>query len=283
MFCKNCGNKLDENQKFCNKCGSKVQDDNEIKDDIDLEEKSQIEVNNIDNDLNNANQVSKSKKKSNVVFIIVLILLILVIIGLIVFITIKVINNNSNISNNKEIINKKDVDIEDDDDEIDNDETIIVANYKFTKLDKFKYATKEDTLYVTDQNKENILSAMEFLSTPYDEIKLEADAVKQELIDKGYTINKVVNQTFGSHEFLAYDVTYSGNNCVLFYVSIDSATTVCGSLQILSSYTYTQGLTDISEILLYSNKENDEEEEEISDFSVKIPDSSSNSFNLDLK
>lgn len=301
MFCKNCGNKLEENQKFCTNCGGKVEETTEVVEEkvvepvnvstqenietpvtIESESANQVvtenvEVNNMNNNmnLNTSYNNPAPKKKSNLPFIIAFIVLGIVIIGLIIFIALTVIGDNSKdisepktptTENNK--VDNSDDDSDDSDDYDDSDvdtdddddisvEKITVGNYEYTKLSGFTYSEKSNMLYVTDENKSKIVVAMQVLAVSYSSIESSSEKIKQQFVSKGYTVNRVVNQTFGTHKFVAFDVTYSGKNIVLFYAGHDDSSTVCGSVQVSSSYTYTEALQDISRIIGASTKVSD--------------------------
>ena len=67
-------------------------------------------------------------------------------------------------------------------------------------------------------------------------------------------------------------MTYGGKNLVLFYAEHPDSTTVCGSVQIKSGYTYTEALEDLSLVITASTKST----------SGSSTDSSSESFNTDF-
>lgn len=302
MFCKKCGNKLNEGQNFCNNCGEKVEktveNTNVVSEEVETLTENKVEENvnnniteNTSIDFGQYNNVTSTvssnaeKKKSNLPLIIVFIILGLVIIGLIVFIAVTVVNNSNddNKGTNTPVTEKEDDNKDTDDIDIDTDdeddsdvdtklETITASNYDYSKLSGYKYAIKSNRLYVTDDSS-NFIAALQNMSQSYSIIESGAETLKEKFNSTGYTVNRVENKVFGTTKFLAFDMTYGGQNLVLFYAEHPDSTTVCGSVQIKTGYTYTEALEDMSLIITASTK---------STGSSSTTDSSSESFDTDI-
>lgn len=277
MFCKKCGNKLNEGQKFCNNCGEKVEEikteesvtvTEEIKEETAPVMPSQTEttMNNNEqmnnNNFNTNNNVNTSipsvepKKNSNLPLIIAFILIGIIIIALIVFIVIKVTDKDDNkVDNDNPVVEKEDKDeVEEDDDEPTKKETITATNYDYEKLDGYQYIIKSNRLNVTNKSMD-FVAALQNMSTKYSLLEPSLETLKQKFISTGYTVNNAYSKTYGSTKFLVFEMTYMSQNLILFYAEHPDKTTVCGSIQLKSStYTNEDALRDMSIIINASEK-----------------------------
>lgn len=278
MFCKKCGNKLTEGQKFCNNCGEKVEEikieesvtvTEEVKEETAPVMPSQTEttINNNEqmnnNNFNTNNNVNTSipstepKKNSNLPLIIAFILIGIIIIALIVFIVIKVTDKDDNkVDNDNPVVEKDDKDEveEDDDEEPTKKETITATNYDYEKLDGYQYIIKSNRLNVTNKSMD-FVAALQNMSTKYSLLEPSLETLKQKFISTGYTVNNAYSKTYGSTKFLVFEMTYMSQNLILFYAEHPDKTTVCGSIQLKSStYTNEDALRDMSIIINASEK-----------------------------
>ena len=296
MFCKKCGNKLTEGQKFCNNCGEKVEEivkeesvtvTDEVKEETTPVMPSQTEttINNNEqmnnNNFNTYSSVNTSlpsnepKKNSNLPLIIAFILIGIIIIALIVFIVIKVTDKDDNkVGNDSPVVEKDDKDeVEDDDNkkEEEKKEIITATNYDYEKLDGYQYVIKSNRLNVTNKSMDFVAALQNMPTTTYSVLEPQLETLKQRFVSTGYIVNNAYSKTYGSTKFLVFEMTYMGQNLILFYAEHPDKTTICGSIQLKSSsYTNEDALRDMSIIINASEK------------STETNDESSESFNSDI-
>ncbi len=297
MFCKKCGNKLTEGQKFCNNCGEKVEEivkeenvtiTNEVKEETAPVMPSQTEqVINNNEQMNNNNfntyssvntsvSTNEPKKNSNLPLIIAFILIGIIIIALVVFIVIKVTDKNENVDNDKEIVEKDDIKTDDDDNKKDEDvkkEIITATNYDYEKLDGYQYVIKSNRLNVTNKSMDFVAALQNMPTTTYSVLEPNLETLKQKFVSTGYIVNNAYSKTYGTTKFLVFEMTYMSQNLILFYAEHPDKTTICGSIQLKSSsYTYEDALRDMSIIINASEKSTTTGDESSESFESDISD-----------
>lgn len=290
MFCKKCGNQLNEGQKFCDNCGEKVEEivkeesiivASEMKEENasiipNQNEELKTEINNneqMNNNFNNYSNVNTSvssnvpKKSSNLPLIIAFILIGIIIIALVVFIVVKVTDkDDNNVDNDNPIVENDDPKKN----EVPKKETITATNYDYEKLDGYQYVIKSNRINVTN-NSLDFVAALQNTSVQFSTVQPQLESMKQKMINNGYTVNNAYSGTYGTTKFLVFEMTYLGKEMILFYAGHPDKTTVYGSIQLKSSsYTSEDVLKDMSKIINASEK------------SSTTSDESSESFNSDI-
>lgn len=256
MICKKCKSEITEGEKFCKNCGEKV-------------EETQESINGVENiKVNNSESIittNETKKKNNAPLIIVFVVLGIIIVGLIVFIIINLIPKDANSTNDddkKPVVEEKP--------STPTEDVISITNYDYKKVTGYDYALNNNKLYVKD-NANNFVVKISNSSTLYSSVASKKSDIKEKLIASGYTINNAYVKTIGNIQYVGYDITSQGKNVLLFYAGHQDGSTVVGSLQVKSPYTYDEALEDISKIIKASSKSKNVNS-----------DTSSESFDIDL-
>ena len=182
------------------------------------------------------------------------------------------VNKDEVVDNDNPVVekddNKKD---EDNKKEEEKKEIITATNYDYEKLDGYQYVIKSNRLNVTNKSMDFVAALQNMPTTTYSVLEPQLETLKQRFVSTGYIVNNAYSKTYGSTKFLVFEMTYMGQNLILFYAEHPDKTTICGSIQLKSSsYTNEDALRDMSIIINASEK------------STETNDESSESFNSDI-
>lgn len=221
MYCKKCGNQLNESDKFCNNCG---------------------EPNGVQSVETSNNQPSK---KSNKTIIIIISLIVAVAAGVAVWYfifndsdkkdkssdesktTVKENKKDTKLSDifDDDVINDDKNDDKDDDkdvdkDSLDSDSTITYKNFKFKKLAGYSYEESANGLQVSNNSSLIILN---IIDGSFDLIKARYEDLSPEFEKKGYHVEKLEIKSYGGVEYVVAEVKQNGLSMLLLYGKADSS------------------------------------------------------------
>lgn len=243
MFCKNCGNQIEEGQKFCRNCGAPTT--NEMNDNIINNEPSQ-QINQqpvAQNQGMNQNNNGSDKKNLIILIAIVIILALGFVVGYLL-IKDKDKDNESGTdkSSNKskysdviddsdetdDIINLDDIDnLEDDDDEDkenngETSTTYTYKNFKFNKISGYTYTTSSQGLQITDLSDVIVLDVV---AGNFDLVKTNTSTVESTFKAQGYDIKNVEVKSYGGVEYITSEVTKDNISMLILYTKADNSHT----------------------------------------------------------
>lgn len=274
MFCKNCGNKIEEGTLFCSKCGVKVDSTNNIvsetlgnnfnnnvnntpnanlnnntssnlvnnQSNISNQESQNINSNLINNqntvnnigNNQNSNTTNVSTKKNNTLFIIIVIIASIIILTLISFIVVKMLSSHSNDYQTSTSNNNNNVTEINSDNKNNNYYEITLGNYKFKLPTDLLYKNGSDYILATNNDKTFIFE-MSVYNFAYSELVNGYQTVVNEVQNSGITVTDVNEVSNGSTNIFLFDLNDGKNAYQVYYTELDTNTTIGGALQVYSA------------------------------------------------
>lgn len=274
MFCKNCGNKIEEGTLFCSKCGVKVDSINNIvsetlgnnfnnnvnntpnanlnnntssnlvnnQSNISNQESQNINSNLINNqntvnnigNNQNSNTTNVSTKKNNTLFIIIVIIASIIILTLISFIVVKMLSSHSNDYQTSTSNNNNNVTEINSDNKNNNNYEITLGNYKFKLPTDLLYKNGSDYILATNNDKTFIFE-MSVYNFAYSELVNGYQTVVNEVQNSGITVTDVNEVSNGSTNIFLFDLNDGENAYQVYYTELDTNTTIGGALQVYSA------------------------------------------------
>lgn len=274
MFCKNCGNKIEEGTLFCSKCGVKVDSINNIvsetlgnnfnnnvnntpnanlnnntssnlvnnQSNISNQESQKINSNLINNqntvnnigNNQNSNTTNVSTKKNNTLFIIIVIIASIIILTLISFIVVKMLSSHSNDYQTSTSNNNNNVTEINSDNKKNNNYEITLGNYKFKLPTDLLYKNGSDYILATNNDKTFIFE-MSVYNFAYSELVNGYQTVVNEVQNSGITVTDVNEVSNGSTNIFLFDLNDGENAYQVYYTELDTNTTIGGALQVYNA------------------------------------------------
>lgn len=241
MFYKNCGNQIEEGQKFCRNCGAPTT--NEMNDNIINNEPSQ-QINQqpvVQNQGMNQNNNGSDKKNLIILIAIVIILALGFVVGYLLINKDKDSESDTDKSNNKSKYSDVIDDIDDDDDElndiddlddIENDEddedtvetstTYTYKDFKFNKISGYTYTTSSQGLQITNLSDVIVLDVV---AGNFDLVKTNTSTVESTFKAQGYDIKNVEVKSYGGVEYITSEVTKDNISMLILYTKADNSHT----------------------------------------------------------
>lgn len=286
MFCKNCGNKIEEGTLFCSKCGVKVESINNIvsetlgnnfnnnvnnpsnanlnnntssnlvknQSNISNQESQNINSNLINNqntvnnigNNQNSNMTNVSTKKNNTLFIIIVIIASIIILTLISFIVVKMLSSHTNDYQTSTSTNNNNNVTEINNDNKNNYE-ITLGNYKFKLPTDLLYKNGDDYILATNNDKTFIFTISVY-NFAYSDLVNGYQAVVNEIQNSGITVTDVNEVSNGSTNIFLFDLNDGENIYQAYYTELDTNTTIGGTLQVYNSSLFNTAFNYIEKI-----------------------------------
>ena len=209
MYCKRCGNLLNNGENFCPKCGESKEENKNYND----------------------NEEKENKKSVAPIIIIIIVLIIIIGISAAIFFGIKSfiksnVIDNKNIENIiKENISDFNIDIDNSKDKDDKDEsndTITFDNYEVTKLSGYNYTSLGSSLTISSSKFSCLVTVIKSSGESLKVLIDNMDTIENTFKSSGMTVNKIEPKTYGDNEYLMVDVTYLNQDMVTFYTQVDT-------------------------------------------------------------
>lgn len=220
MYCKKCGNKINEGSNFCTNCGEAVATKNESVTTSKVENEK-VETLNVSNEPINSNvQTNNSApKKTNAAFVVLIVIFAIIILGLITFICVYSIRSN-NRTIEPEITEEEPTIEENEPTQIDTSNTVSIKGYDFTIPNGWKYDSETVDGFLGVKNNENtIISYFVPLSFSSDTSDSTINSYKETIKSKGYTVNNHTIVKVDDVTFVLLDATYEGKQLYFAYAS----------------------------------------------------------------
>lgn len=287
MFCKNCGNKIEEGTLFCSKCGVKVESINNIvsetlgnsfnnnvnntsnanlnnntssnlvnnQSNISNQESQNINSNLINNqntvnnigNNQNSNTTNVSTKKNNMLFIIIVIIASIIILTLISFIVVKMLNSHTNDYQTSTSTNNNNVTEINNGNKSNNNYEITLGNYKFKLPTDLLYKNGDDYILATNNDKTFIFT-MNVYNFAYSDLVNGYETVVNEVQNSGITVTGVDEISNGSTNIFLFNLNDGENIYQAYYTELDTNTTIGGTLQVYNSSLFNTAFNYIEKI-----------------------------------
>lgn len=207
MYCSNCGNKINESEKFCSNCGSPVKKENNIQ-----------ETPNTTNP-QPTNNTQKEKKSNNTIKYIAVIIITIALALVLIYILLnkkedeKIENINEYETNEIENTNESNTINPTNPTTPSNDSTYKYKGFNFKKITGFTYEEQDDLIIYDDNYKIDL----DITQINYETVKTQHyNEITKSLENYGYKVSNLQTKTYTNKEYITCEVTYNNKKALYF-------------------------------------------------------------------